>query len=60
MWTESKRRLSAERSKELSRWIRTSVGSVLTAREGMLEPRRLGHNQNPSPQDPAEFSDTLL
>jgi len=27
---------------------------------GMLGPRRLGHSQNPSPQDPAQFSDTLL
>jgi len=26
---------------------------------GMLGPRRLGHSQNPSPQDPAQFSDTL-
>jgi len=26
----------------------------------MLGPRRLGHSQNPSPQDPAQFSDTLL
>jgi len=26
---------------------------------GMLRPRRLGHSQNPSPQDPAQFSDTL-
>ena len=26
----------------------------------MLLPRRLGHSQNPSPQDFTEFSDTLL
>src|SRR5436190_4815208 len=26
---------------------------------GMLLPRRLGHSQNPLPQDPTQFSDTL-
>ncbi len=27
---------------------------------GMLGTRRLGHRQNPSPQDPSQFSDRLL
>ena len=35
------------------------VGSVVTA-VGMLLPRRLGHRQNPSPQDFVQFSDGLL
>ena len=35
------------------------VGSVVTA-AGMRLPRRLGHRQNPSPQDPTQFSDGLL
>ncbi len=26
---------------------------------GMLRPRRLGHSQNSSPQDPTQFSDRL-
>lgn len=34
------------------------VGSVLTARFGMLGPRLLGRSQNPSPQDSTQFSYT--
>ena len=31
------------------------VGSALTAHKGMRGPRRLGHPQNPQPQDPLQF-----
>jgi hypothetical protein len=37
-----------------------SLARPLQPAEGMLGPRRLGHGQNPSPQDPTQFQNRLL
>src|SRR6185295_8708205 len=41
-------------------WLWPALARPSQPAAGMLRPRRLGHSQNPSPQDPTEFSDRLL
>src|SRR5687767_16032225 len=41
-------------------WPRPALARTLQPAAGMRGPRRLGHGQNPSPQDPTQFQNRLL